>query len=52
MASTLAVVLKELQHRVKNNLQMITALLRMEARNAQNPDEGAHFNRLAGRVTS
>ncbi|MBW6425220.1 ATP-binding protein [Rhizobium sp. XQZ8] len=53
LAATLAekdVLLKELQHRVKNNLQMITALIRMEARNAQHPDESARFNRLAGRV--
>jgi two-component sensor histidine kinase len=53
LATTLAekdVLLKELQHRVKNNLQMITALIRMEARNAQHPDEGERFNRLAGRV--
>jgi two-component sensor histidine kinase len=53
LANTLAekdVLLKELQHRVKNNLQMITALIRMEARNAQHPDEGERFNRLAGRV--
>ncbi|KQV80519.1 histidine kinase dimerization/phosphoacceptor domain -containing protein [Rhizobium sp. Root1220] len=53
LASTLAekdVLLRELQHRVKNNLQMITALIRIEARNAQYPDDGARFNRLAGRV--
>lgn len=43
-------LLKELQHRVKNNLQMITALIRMEARNAQLPEEGESFNRLAGRI--
>ncbi|MGK6316986.1 sensor histidine kinase [Neorhizobium sp. DT-125] len=44
------VLLKELQHRVKNNLQMITALIRMEARNAQRLEEGERFNRLAGRI--
>lgn len=43
-------LLKELQHRVKNNLQMITALIRMEARNTQHPEEGERFNRLAGRI--
>lgn len=43
-------LLKELQHRVKNNLQMITALIRMEARNAQQPEESERFNRLAGRI--
>ncbi len=43
-------LLKELQHRVKNNLQMITALIRMEARNAERTKENASFNRLAGRI--
>ena len=43
-------LLKELQHRVKNNLQMITALIRMEARNAQQSEESERFNRLAGRI--
>ena len=42
------VLLRELQHRVKNNLQMITALIRMEARNL--PEAGELFDRLAGRV--
>jgi two-component sensor histidine kinase len=41
-------LLLELQHRVKNNLQMITALIRLEAR--QVPQEGERFDRLAGRV--
>ena len=41
-------LLRELQHRVKNNLQMITALIRMEAR--QLPEAGERFDRLAGRV--
>ncbi|CCV05622.1 Sensory transduction histidine kinase [Mesorhizobium metallidurans STM 2683] len=42
-------LLHELQHRVKNNLQMITALIRMETRNAAEPDQ-KRFERLAGRV--
>ncbi|EJT02947.1 histidine kinase dimerization/phosphoacceptor domain -containing protein [Rhizobium sp. CCGE 510] len=44
------VLLRELQHRVKNNLQMITALIRMEARNAQQSEESERFARLAGRI--
>lgn len=44
-------LLRELQHRVKNNLQMITALIRLEAR--QLPDDhGDAFQRLAGRINS
>ena len=39
-----------MQHRVRNNLQMITALIRLEARNAVEPDTGVAFDRLAGRV--
>lgn len=42
-------LLRELQHRVKNNLQMITALIRMETRNATESDQ-KRFERLAGRV--
>lgn len=45
-------LLRELQHRVKNNLQMITALIRMEARNVSDEVDGARFDRLAGRVES
>ncbi len=44
------VLLQELQHRVKNNLQMITALIRLEARNAPDHIDGEPFDRLAGRV--
>ncbi len=43
-------LLRELQHRVKNNLQMITALIRLEARNIQDDDTGERFDRLAGRI--
>jgi two-component sensor histidine kinase len=42
--------LKELQHRVKNNLQMITALIRVEARGVSDLSTGEGFDRLAGRV--
>jgi PAS domain S-box-containing protein len=45
-------LLLELQHRVKNNLQMITALIRMEARNLGETEAGARFDNLAGRINS
>lgn len=43
-------LLRELQHRVKNNLQMITALIRLEARNMRGKPAKEPFDRLAGRV--
>lgn len=43
-------LLREIQHRVKNNLQMITALIRMEARHVADEEDEARFDRLAGRV--
>lgn len=42
--------LRELQHRVRNNLQMITALVRLEARNLSGRSGGGRFERLAGRI--
>lgn len=45
------VQLLELQHRVKNNLQMITALIRLEARNVDD-ETSERFDRLAGRINS
>ncbi len=45
-------LLLEIQHRVKNNLQMITALIRIEARNARGKMDTKPFDRLAGRIDS
>ena len=45
-------LLRELQHRVKNNLQMITALIRLEARNVPDDETGERFERLAGRINA
>jgi len=43
-------LLQEVQHRVKNNLQLITALIRIEARNVRGRPATAAFDRLAGRI--
>jgi PAS domain S-box-containing protein len=45
-------MLRELQHRVKNNLQMVTALIRLEARNVTDDETGKRFDRLAGRINA
>lgn len=44
-------LLKELQHRVKNNLQLIAALIRLDIRNQSSADRAA-LDRLAGRIDS
>jgi len=46
------VLLRELQHRVKNNLQMITALIRLESRGIPDDATTERFDRLAGRIES
>lgn len=43
-------LLRELQHRVTNNLQMITALIRMESRTILDGTMVERFDRLAGRI--
>jgi len=45
-------LLQEIQHRVKNNLQMITALIRVEARASFGRTGTAPFDRLSGRIES
>src|SRR4051812_36515530 len=45
------VLLKELQHRVKNNLQLVVALIRLEARSESRGDQ-VNLATLAGRIES
>ncbi len=45
-------LLRELQHRVTNNLQMITALIRLESRSIPDGAATERFDRLAGRIES
>ena len=45
-------LLKEVHHRVKNNLQVITSLLRLEAGRSVQPDTKAVLKEMQGRIRS
>ena len=45
-------LLKEVHHRVKNNLQVINSLLNMQARQIENPEVLSMFDELRNRVLS
>jgi PAS domain S-box-containing protein len=45
-------LLHEVHHRVKNNLQVITSLLRLEARRSDQPDTTAVLTDMQGRIRS
>jgi two-component system, sensor histidine kinase PdtaS len=45
-----AVLLREQQHRVRNNLMSVTAMLRDGERNASTPESRARFGEVRGRV--
>ena len=45
-------LLKEVHHRVKNNLQVITSLLNMQSRQIENPEVLSHFEEARNRVFS
>lgn len=46
------VLLKEIHHRVKNNLQIIASLLRLQAADIENNELKDHFNEAVSRIRS
>jgi two-component sensor histidine kinase/DNA-binding response OmpR family regulator len=51
-AAQLSVALKEIHHRVKNNMQVISSLLRLESRRTENDATKEAFNNMQGRIQS
>lgn len=46
------VLLKEIHHRVKNNMQVISSLVNLQAETLDNPGLSAHFNNLRDQIRS
>lgn len=47
-----SIMLKEIHHRVKNNLQIITSLLRLQANDMKTPESTAHFQEAIDRISA
>jgi len=46
------IMLQEIHHRVKNNLQIVSSLLRLQANIIGDPKMSAHFNEAVNRISS
>ena len=46
------VLLMEVHHRVKNNLQMISSMINLQIRQTDDPDTGAALEKVGGRIAS
>lgn len=47
-----ALAMKEIHHRVKNNLQLVASMLNLQARNTKHPEVRAAFRENVGRIMS